>query len=152
MYSDYDASLRPSQSTPPSRNRTSDSSLLGQALATSDRLINSDIRTRIAAAALIYIADIILARWTGAREFGTYVYVWAFLLLLSDLLPLGFSSAAQHFIPEYIRDRMLQHMRGFIQSSRGYWKKHKGVPDACVACPFPSPPDRPRHAARDRSC
>jgi O-antigen/teichoic acid export membrane protein len=118
MYSDYDDTLRPSQSPPLPRKRTSDNSLLGHALATSERLINSDIRTRIAAAALIYVADIILARWTGAREFGIYVYVWAFLLLLSDLLPLGFSSAAQHFIPEYIRDRMLQHMRGFIQSSR----------------------------------
>jgi O-antigen/teichoic acid export membrane protein len=81
-------------------------------------LISGAIRARLVAAGLVYLTDIILARWTGQLQFGVYVYVWTCLLLLSDLLPLGLAAAAQRFIPEYTQYRMFQHLRGFIFGSR----------------------------------
>ena len=50
---------------------------------------------------LIYLSQILLARWMGSFEFGIYVYVWTWVLLIGDLADLGLASAAQRFIPEY---------------------------------------------------
>ena len=37
----------------------------------------------------------------GSFEFGIYVYVWTWVLVIGDLADLGLASAAQRFIPEY---------------------------------------------------
>ena len=37
---------------------------------------------RVASAALVYLAQVLLARWMGSFEFGVYVYVWTWVLLL----------------------------------------------------------------------
>ena len=54
-------------------------------------------------AGLIYLSQILLARWMGSFEFGIYVYVWTLVLLIGDLADLGLATAAQRFIPEYTR-------------------------------------------------
>lgn len=126
MYSDYDESLRASQddqATDRSKLSRATDSLrrylsAGATGARSDHSAGFSIGARVAAVALIYFSDIILARWMGQREFGVYVYVWTCLLLLSDLLPLGLAAAAERFIPEYTRYKMFQHLRGFIFGSR----------------------------------
>ena len=56
---------------------------------------------RVASAALVYFAQVLLARWMGSFEFGVYVYVWTWVLLLGGVIDFGLASSAQRFIPEY---------------------------------------------------
>jgi O-antigen/teichoic acid export membrane protein len=73
---------------------------------------------RVASAMLAFGSQILLARWMGSFEFGIYVYVWTWVLLLGQLMDLGIGTAAQRFIPEY-RDRGgLALLRGFIFGTR----------------------------------
>ena len=40
-------------------------------------------------------AQILLARWMGSFEYGTYVYVWTWLLLTGDIVHLGLPLTAE---------------------------------------------------------
>jgi O-antigen/teichoic acid export membrane protein len=71
---------------------------------------------RVASAALVYLTQVLLARWMGSFEFGVYVYVWTWVLLLGSVIDLGLASSAQRFIPEY--SRQLDLLRGFLAGSR----------------------------------
>jgi O-antigen/teichoic acid export membrane protein len=74
---------------------------------------------RMAGAALAFGSQVLLARWMGSREFGVFVYVWTWLLLLGCCIDLGLSSAAQRLIPQYRGLRQLALLRGFLAGS--YW-------------------------------
>jgi O-antigen/teichoic acid export membrane protein len=82
------------------------------------RVAGAAFLIRVASAGLIYVSQIVLARWMGSFEFGIYVYVWALVLLLGDLSDFGFSSAAQRFVPEYVRRNAHDLLRGFVSRSR----------------------------------
>jgi O-antigen/teichoic acid export membrane protein len=84
------------------------------------RVAGTAFLIRVASAALIYLSQIMLARWMGTFEFGVYVFVWALVLLLGDLSDFGLSSAAQRFVPEYARRKAHDLLRGFISSSRWF--------------------------------
>src|SRR5262245_2267730 len=73
---------------------------------------------RVASAALVYLTQILLARWIGSYEFGIYVYVWTWVLLLGGLVDLGLASSAQRFIPEYAGLGQRDLLRGFLSGSR----------------------------------
>jgi O-antigen/teichoic acid export membrane protein len=73
---------------------------------------------RVCSAALIYLSQILFARWMGSFEFGIYVYVWTWVLLIGDLADLGLASAAQRFIPQYTSQGRFNHLRGFLARSR----------------------------------
>jgi O-antigen/teichoic acid export membrane protein len=73
---------------------------------------------RVASAALIYIAHVLFARWMGSFEFGVYVYVWTWVLLLGGLVDLGLATGAQRFIPEYTGRKQLDMLRGFLSGAR----------------------------------
>ncbi len=75
---------------------------------------------RVASAALIYLSQILFARWMGSFEFGIYVYVWTWVLLIGDLADLGLASASQRFIPQYTSQGQLDALRGFIARSRWF--------------------------------
>jgi O-antigen/teichoic acid export membrane protein len=73
---------------------------------------------RVASAALMYISQVLFARWMGAFEFGVYVYVWTWVLLLGNLVDLGIATGSQRFIPEYTGRKQLDMLRGFLSGSR----------------------------------
>jgi O-antigen/teichoic acid export membrane protein len=73
---------------------------------------------RVCSAALIYLSQILFARWMGSFEFGIYVYVWTWVLLIGDLCDLGLASAAQRFIPQYTSRKAFDLLRGFLARSR----------------------------------
>jgi O-antigen/teichoic acid export membrane protein len=82
------------------------------------RVAGSAFVMRVASAALAYVSQILFARWMGRFEFGLYIYVWTWLLLLGSFVPLGISSSAQRFIPEYSGRGDFNHLRGFLFGSR----------------------------------
>ena len=69
--------------------------------ALAQRVAGATFLIRIGSAALAYLSQIALARWMGAHEFGIYVYVWTWALLIGNIADAGLSSAAQRFVPEY---------------------------------------------------
>src|SRR5262245_20526596 len=73
---------------------------------------------RVASAALLYVSQVLFARWMGSFEFGVYVYVWTWVLLLGGLVDLGIATGAQRFIPEYTGTNKLDMLRGFLAGSR----------------------------------
>src|SRR4051795_1625970 len=73
---------------------------------------------RVVSAALVYLTQVLLARWMGSFEFGVYVYVWTWVLLLGGMIDFGLASSAQRFIPEYTGTRQLELLRGFLSGSR----------------------------------
>jgi O-antigen/teichoic acid export membrane protein len=73
---------------------------------------------RVGSAALVYLTQILLARWMGSFEFGVYVYVWTWVLLLGGVIDFGLASSAQRFIPEYTGLKRFDLLRGFLSGSR----------------------------------
>jgi len=82
------------------------------------RVAGSAFLIRVASAALTYLSQILFARWMGRFEFGLYIYVWTWLLLLGSFAPLGISSTAQRFIPEYKAGGDFDRLRGFLFGGR----------------------------------
>jgi O-antigen/teichoic acid export membrane protein len=73
---------------------------------------------RVASAGLLYLSQVVLARWMGSFEFGVYVYVWTWVLLIGTLADFGLAVAAQRFIPEYAERKAFDLLRGFLAGSR----------------------------------
>jgi O-antigen/teichoic acid export membrane protein len=73
---------------------------------------------RVFSAGLIYLSQILLARWMGSFEFGIYVYVWTLVSVIGDLSDLGFATSAQRFVPAYAKSGALDLLRGFLARSR----------------------------------
>ncbi|HEX3440031.1 MAG TPA: lipopolysaccharide biosynthesis protein [Pseudolabrys sp.] len=73
---------------------------------------------RVASALLALVSQVLLARFMGAFEFGIYIYVWTWVLMIGALSDMGLSSAARRFIPEYTELKALDHLRGFLSGSR----------------------------------
>jgi O-antigen/teichoic acid export membrane protein len=82
------------------------------------RMAGTAFGIRVASAAVVFVSQILLARWMGSFEFGIYVYVWTWLLLLGDIVHLGLPLAAQRHIPEYIQRNNLDFLRGYLIGSR----------------------------------
>lgn len=82
------------------------------------RLAGTVFAIRVASAVLAYGSQVLLARWMGSFEFGIYVYVWTWVLLIGQPLDLGLGTAAQRFIPEYRERSAFALLRGFLSGSR----------------------------------
>ena len=82
------------------------------------RIAGTAFLIRITAAVLAYGSQVMLARWMGSYEFGIYVYVLTWLLVIGGLADLGLGSTAQRFIPEYLQQKGFALLRGFLSGSR----------------------------------
>jgi O-antigen/teichoic acid export membrane protein len=82
------------------------------------RMASTAFVIRVVSAAIIFVSQILLARWMGGFEFGVYVYVWTWLVLVAGLAPLGIAYSTQRFIPEYTAANDRDHLRGFLAGSR----------------------------------
>lgn len=86
--------------------------------ALTNRLAGTIFLIRVFSAGMAYGAQILLARWMGGTEYGIYVYVWTWVLLLGSMLDFGISASAQKIIPEYRAAGDLDRLRGFLSGSR----------------------------------
>src|SRR5471032_577226 len=73
---------------------------------------------RAGSAALALVTQVLLARWMGSFEFGVYIYVWTWVLMIGALSDMGLASAARRFIPEYTELKQPDLLRGFLAGSR----------------------------------
>src|ERR1700728_1904488 len=73
---------------------------------------------RVVSAALAYLSQILLARWMGGSDYGVYVYVWTWVLLLGSMMDFGISVSPQKIIPEYRAAGEHALLRGFLSGSR----------------------------------
>ncbi|KIZ46851.1 MULTISPECIES: lipopolysaccharide biosynthesis protein [Rhodopseudomonas] len=83
-----------------------------------NRLAGTIFVIRIVSAAMAYLAQILLARWMGGSDYGIYVYVWTWVLLLGSMLDFGLAASAQKIIPDYRAAGDLAGLRGFLSGSR----------------------------------
>src|ERR1700676_4374658 len=82
------------------------------------RLAGTIFVIRVVSAALAYLSQILLARWMGGSDYGIYVYVWTWVLLLGSMMDFGIASSAQKIIPEYRTGGEHALLRGFLAGSR----------------------------------
>jgi O-antigen/teichoic acid export membrane protein len=82
------------------------------------RLAGTIFIIRVLSAAMAYLSQILLARWMGGSDYGVYVYVWTWVLLLGSMMDFGISASAQKLIPEYRARGEHALLRGFLSGSR----------------------------------
>src|SRR5947199_307784 len=82
------------------------------------RLAGTIFMIRVVSAMLAYLSQILLARWMGGSDYGVYVYVWTWVLLLGSMMDFGISVSAQKLIPEYRASGDHALLRGFLSGSR----------------------------------
>jgi O-antigen/teichoic acid export membrane protein len=82
------------------------------------RLAGTIFIIRVVSAGLAYLSQILLARWMGGSDYGVYVYVWTWVLLLGSMMDFGISVSAQKLIPEYRTRGDHALLRGFLSGSR----------------------------------
>lgn len=63
---------------------------------------------------IAYLMQVLLARWMGAAEYGTYEYVITISTVLGFLAGLGLPTVALRFVAEYSTKQDWDHLRGVI--------------------------------------
>ncbi|WP_315837371.1 flippase [Bradyrhizobium prioriisuperbiae] len=82
------------------------------------RLAGTVFIIRVFSAGLAYLSQVLLARWMGTSDYGVYVYVWTWVLLLGSMMDFGIAVSAQKLIPEYRAANQHALLRGFLSGSR----------------------------------
>ncbi len=73
---------------------------------------------RVGSAVIAFVAQVLLARWLGAFDFGIYTFVWVWVNVLGSITTLGLSIAAVRFLAEYATRGDDAHTRGFLNFGR----------------------------------
>jgi O-antigen/teichoic acid export membrane protein len=73
---------------------------------------------RVLSAGLLYLTQIILARWMGGFEYGIYVAVWTWVLILGAMSHLGLNLASIRLAPVYRETGDFDRLRGLIRGVR----------------------------------
>ncbi|HEY4205102.1 MAG TPA: lipopolysaccharide biosynthesis protein [Xanthobacteraceae bacterium] len=83
-----------------------------------NRLASTVFMIRVVSAAMAYLSQVLLARWMGGSDYGIYVYVWTWVLLIGSMSDFGTAVSAQKFIPEYRANGEYALLRGYLSGSR----------------------------------
>jgi len=86
--------------------------------STAQRTAGAAFLIRVASAGIIYLSQVLLARWMGRFEFGIYVYVWAWVGFLGMASTLGIATASQRLVPEYRTRGDFDGLRGYLAGAR----------------------------------
>jgi O-antigen/teichoic acid export membrane protein len=73
---------------------------------------------RCTSALILYATQIILARWMGGYEYGIYVFVWTWVIILGGISHLGLGLAAIRLAPMYREIGDFNHLRGLMRGVR----------------------------------
>src|SRR3954466_9905391 len=98
------------------------------------RLAGTIFIIRLFSAALAYFSQILLARWMGGSDYGVFVYVWTWVLLLGSMMDFGISASAQKIIPEYRTRGEHALLRGFLSGSRWLTLTLSSIGAVLLAC------------------
>ena len=71
--------------------------------------------SRLAGAALVFLTQILLARWMGAQELGIYVFAFSWCILISITTGLGYPATSLRIIGQNLASNNVSHIRGFIR-------------------------------------
>ena len=71
---------------------------------------------RVLAAFLAFGVQVFLARTLELGEYGIYVTLWTWLIIVNHLGVLGFSESAIRFIPRYVQQGRTQWAKGFLHT------------------------------------
>lgn len=75
---------------------------------------------RVASAGLLYLSQIVMARWIGCHDYGVYVFVWTWVLVLGGLAHLGVNLAMIRLLPEYVEKGEASLLRGLVFGGRWF--------------------------------
>jgi O-antigen/teichoic acid export membrane protein len=73
---------------------------------------------RVASAALLYLTQVVMARWIGSHDYGIYVFVWTWVLVLGGITHLGLNAAMMRLLPEYKEHGQLDRFRALVRGGR----------------------------------
>lgn len=73
---------------------------------------------RVASAGLLYLTQVALARSMGSYEYGIYVFVWTWVLILGGLSDAGLNLALIRLVPQYREQGRLALMRGAVRGGQ----------------------------------
>jgi O-antigen/teichoic acid export membrane protein len=86
--------------------------------AQAQRMAGTAFIIRVMSAGIIFLTQVLLARWMGRFEFGIYVYAWSWVAFLGMLSALGLGHTIQRIIPEYRTCDDFERLAGFIRGVR----------------------------------
>jgi O-antigen/teichoic acid export membrane protein len=73
---------------------------------------------RLGGGFLLFLSQILLAKWMGPEHFGIYSYAWAWVAVLGTLAGVGFTNTSVRFLAKYRAENAPARARGLLRFGR----------------------------------